>query len=807
MARRSRWRAGRLDSWITGRRLTAADYLAGLAVFGLLFAIYFFTASLRFETGDELFMYDTAVGFSRRGSVMRSMTADMDWPGETYVEPAQPVLAVPLIWLADKSDRIGNAHAALLFNPLVTAATAVVLLLYVRRLGYGAHAAVFTALLFGLTTIAWPYTKTFHREPLCALGLLVAAYGLLRWRQSWAEPGTAVLPWLALAFVGAAVSVLAKEAGLIALPLLMLIPLLGRRFMPRSGGQLAGTGLLAFVLFVAAVGGLYYYMRVLGAGGPRFDVFGRIGQAIANRGLLLEGLAGLLLSPGKGVFWYSPVLLLALLGPWYAGARRFDVGWPLLLLLAFSVVYALVRGQIWYGGTNWGARYLVPVTPFLMLGAAPLIERALRSGAIILRLGIIVVALTGLAVQVAAVAINLLDYYRVLESTGIPGAPWTVAIWTPYYSAILGNWRMLLAGAPLDFAWARALASGADWQLAALLIAAAVLFGALLRRALRKPAGFVELTGWSSGIVVALLVLGFVSLRRLYPDQRYRGDSVLLQAMRSALESGSANSDSAVFLNNRTYFDFMLNYFKGRAVWYTLELNPMELVSPSAQRPAANTDPFDILNIDAWTPVDFFGRQHSQLFLLMESGSYTPNVTRALEWAMNTDMHRVRALEFSNEVRLLEFSTSKAPARAAPPEFALEYRMGNSLVLRGYDAKPPAGLVTPGSILNVSTQWQAGESVPAALAIGTYLMNPQGGIAFQDDSVPVGGFWPSTEWQAGAVVRHNVAFVLPNDLPPGHYEVWCIVYSQQDGSRMEVTDAAGTSIRDYALLYSVEIAR
>ena len=218
-----------MDSWITERRLTAADYLAGLAGFGLLFAIYFFTASLRFETGDELFMYDTAVGFSRRGSVLRSMTADMDWPGETYVEPAQPVLAVPLIWLADQSDRIGNAHAAMLFNPLVTAATAVVLMLYVRRLGYGMHTAVFSALLFGLTTIAWPYTKTFHREPLCTLGLLVAAYGLLRWRQSWSEPGAAVLPWLALALVGGAASVLAKEAGLIGLPLLMLIPLFGRR--------------------------------------------------------------------------------------------------------------------------------------------------------------------------------------------------------------------------------------------------------------------------------------------------------------------------------------------------------------------------------------------------------------------------------------------------------------------------------------------------------------------------------------------------------------------------------------------------
>ena len=796
-----------MDSWITERRLTAADYLAGLAGFGLLFAIYFFTASLRFETGDELFMYDTAVGFSRRGSVLRSMTADMDWPGETYVEPAQPVLAVPLIWLADQSDRIGNAHAAMLFNPLVTAATAVVLMLYVRRLGYGMHTAVFSALLFGLTTIAWPYTKTFHREPLCTLGLLVAAYGLLRWRQSWSEPGAAVLPWLALALVGGAASVLAKEAGLIGLPLLMLIPLLGRRFMPRSGGQLAATGLLALVLFVIAVGGLYYYMRVLGAGGPRFDVMGRIGQAISNRGLLLEGLVGLLLSPGKGVFWHSPVLLLALLGPWFAGSRRFDVGWPLLLLLAFALVYALVRGQIWYGGTNWGARYLVPVTPFLMLAAAPIIERALRPAAILWRLGILIVALAGLAVQVPAVAINLLDYYRVLEATGIPGAPWTVAIWTPYYSAILGNWRMLLAGTAVDFAWARALTAGADWQLAALLIAAAALCGALLRRALRKPAGYFELTGWCLAVAVGLLVLGFVSLRRLYPDQRYRGDSVLLQAMRSALESGSKNTDAAVFLNNRTYFDFMLNYFKGRAVWYTLELNPNELIAPGAQHPTPSTDPFDILNVDAWTPVDYFGRQHAKLFLLMESGPYTPNVTRALEWAMNTDMHRVRALEFSNEVRLLEFSTSKAPARAAPPEFALDNRVGDSLVLRGYDAKPPAGLVSPGSILNISTQWQAAENVPAALAIGTYLMNPQGAIAFQDDSVPVGGFWPSADWQAGAVVRHNVAFVLPIDLPPGHYDVWCIVYSQQDGTRLAVTDAAGTSIRDYVLLYGVEIAR
>ena len=109
--------------------------------------------------------------------------------------------------------------------------------------------------------------------------------------------------------------------------------------------------------------------------------------------------------------------------------------------------------------------------------------------------------------------------------------------------------------------------------------------------------------------------------------------------------------------------------------------------------------------------------------------------------------------------------------------------------------------------MNVSTHWRALQDVQQDYTIGTYLMTPQGEIAIQDDSAPVGGFWPTSTWSEGNTIRHNVAFVLPSDLAPGHYEVWTLMYSPADGSRLPVSDATRISIRDHVVLYSVEVTR
>ena len=785
-----------------------SDRTAGWTVFGLLFLVYWLTASLTFIGTDEWFLFDTAESFARRGSVMRNMTADLDWPGHTYVEPLLPLLSVPLVLLADSVRVIGVAHAVLLFNMLVTAATGALLFLYVRSLDYEHSVATALALLFGLTTIAWPYSKTYFRGPVAGFALLFTAYALLRWRQGLRAHAGWPHGWLLLATASGAASVLAKEAGAVGLPMLVLIPLVGRRHLPRSRQQGWQLGLLVAALVCLAFGGMFAYTRVLAAGVFRFHPVARVSEAYNNLFLAGEGALGFLISPGKGVFWHSPVLLLALAAPWLASReRRLDSSWPLLMLTAFVAVYALVRGVVWFGGTNWGPRYLVPVMPIVMLGVAPALQRCGEgNGRGRWRLTLALLALLGFAVQIGAVWVNPLDYYAVLDATGIPGAPWTVAIWSPVFAPIAGHWRILLAGATADFAWVQAGVDGPDWALAIALMLGVAALALLLRWLKRAEMGRSSAAAATALIILALLGISLFALQRLYRDQRYRSENVALHSMRAELET-TALPDAVIFLNNRTYFDYMLNYYKGDAMWYTLELNPNELIPAGGSAPDPGTDPFDLLNPDAWSPVDYFGRQHQTVVLVMETGIYHTNVVRPMEWWMNTEFHRIRARDYADDVHAISFSSATAPPREAAPEFRLEVFLGDGIALRGYDPQPPPGLVRPGSVLNLSMQWQALQDIQKNYTIGTFLMNPKGTIALQNDSRPVGGFWPTSSWREGDVVRHNVAFALPDDLPPGHYDLWTVMYSPADGVRLPVSDASATTIRDHVTLYSVEVAR
>jgi hypothetical protein len=74
------------------------------------------------------------------------------------------------------------------------------------------------------------------------------------------------------------------------------------------------------------------------------------------------GLYGLLLSPGKGVFLYAPILLLAFV---YAGAMwrrgRAEVVLVLGITLGYLALYC--RWYDWMGGLAWGPRFLVPLIP------------------------------------------------------------------------------------------------------------------------------------------------------------------------------------------------------------------------------------------------------------------------------------------------------------------------------------------------------------------------------------------------------------------------------------------------------------
>ena len=90
------------------------------------------------------------------------------------------------------------------------------------------------------------------------------------------------------------------------------------------------------------------------------------------------GLLGLLFSPNRGLFVFSPIFVFAALGVWNRKAQRNDD--PISLYLAFSVVALVLvysKWSMWWGGHSFGYRLLIEAVPPLMLLLARAWEVAL----------------------------------------------------------------------------------------------------------------------------------------------------------------------------------------------------------------------------------------------------------------------------------------------------------------------------------------------------------------------------------------------------------------------------------------------
>jgi len=101
----------------------------------------------------------------------------------------------------------------------------------------------------------------------------------------------------------------------------------------------------------------------------------KTGQADVWQTPLWQGLTGLLVSPSRGLFIYSPLALLACWGT----ARAFrDSAWralrPLAVAAVLSVVVAAKRFD-WWGGWCFGYRPIVDVAILLAFLSFPVIER------------------------------------------------------------------------------------------------------------------------------------------------------------------------------------------------------------------------------------------------------------------------------------------------------------------------------------------------------------------------------------------------------------------------------------------------
>jgi hypothetical protein len=162
------------------------------------------------------------------------------------------------------------------------------------------------------------------------------------------------------------------------LPIALLIGLYALVRLPRRLLPLVIVGtlppLLAILAYNANVYGNPLTNGYTSGGSPLFHAQQETGFGGIAWPPHLDALWGLSLSPYRGLFFLSPLLLLAAPG-YVLWARTGDRRWILFLAIPVSFFLIISMFQGWWGGLAVGPRYLIPMLPFLAVPAIFVLDR------------------------------------------------------------------------------------------------------------------------------------------------------------------------------------------------------------------------------------------------------------------------------------------------------------------------------------------------------------------------------------------------------------------------------------------------
>ncbi len=362
-----------------------------VVLFLFFFSIYAITMSGTIRYGDEVEKYRVAQSLVDRHDITFRPTAERDitgTSGRTYsvYELGQTLLEIPLYVLGRVVNSVfpmsdSNFTTMLVvgfFNPIITALTCVLLFETSLTVGFGFQTSLALSVLFGLGTIAWPYSKGFTREPLLALLILLSVYAIQRFRKS-NEHG-----WLLAAGGATGYLVFSKfiQGAVVPVFLVFIAVIIwqGRERIAedvRSRFVAIIKGLAVFLspaLIFLGLQSIYSFVRF----GTMYS--GLAGTKVNPIDLALYffkastpglAIAGLTISIEKSVFVYSPAVILFVFA-WLMWWRR-DKILSLLILTLLAVEFSSSIFRLgWDGGDWWGPRYVVQVTPLLILALGAL---------------------------------------------------------------------------------------------------------------------------------------------------------------------------------------------------------------------------------------------------------------------------------------------------------------------------------------------------------------------------------------------------------------------------------------------------
>jgi hypothetical protein len=232
-------------------------------------------------------------------------------------------------------------------------ALAVMVIYLTSRFFSGRKPALLSALVFAFATDTW----TISSQTLYAHGmseLLLATMIFLVFRN---EKQQSLWNFIFLGICSALFFFNRPSDSLLLLPVIAYLVWYHREKI----GYYAGAGILFALPFIGY--NLLCFHNVLG--GYSMSI-----SRLSLDPVIISNFFGLLISPNKGLFIFSPVLILSLIGFWsimksQRSACRF-LQWSVIAMILTVIVYATFDD--WGGGETFGPRYLICLLPYLVIG-------------------------------------------------------------------------------------------------------------------------------------------------------------------------------------------------------------------------------------------------------------------------------------------------------------------------------------------------------------------------------------------------------------------------------------------------------
>ena len=251
----------------------------------------------------------------------------------------------------------------------------VVLYLIARTITENGWKAAIAALGIGLGTMLWPYSAVYYGHVPAAMFLSIAFYLLLRLKESPEAPLGWSFFWPGLMMGLAFITEYPSALVMLGLSAYGLYVTRGRPLKAIVQAASAGAvgvllPLAAMLAYDAAVYGSIFRFGYSHVAVPAFQqglAHGFMGIGAPD----LRALYHFTFDPQFGIFWQSPVLLLAFVG--FAAAYKAKMWQAEALLAGYAIASICLMNAgyfMWWGGAAFGARYLIPVLPFFIVPLA-----------------------------------------------------------------------------------------------------------------------------------------------------------------------------------------------------------------------------------------------------------------------------------------------------------------------------------------------------------------------------------------------------------------------------------------------------